>query len=92
MLRVSVPAIPVLSAPVLEGMEAPRFKRTRVVAALQMEGCSSPGRNHFTEITDTPIFLFGVPDKCIFLLKAKNTEMREQECKLPPEQKLHKAQ
>lgn len=57
-----------------------------------MEGSWSPGRNRLTEIANTPIFLFGVADKCIFLLKAKNTRMREQGNKLPSEQKLHKVQ
>lgn len=45
-----------------------------------------------TAIPNTPIFLFGVADKCSFLLKAKNTKMREQQNKLPLEQKLRKEQ
>lgn len=60
------------------------------MAALQ--GGSSSGPEPLAGITDTPILLFGVADKCSFLLKAKNTELREQEDEVPAELELHKVQ
>lgn len=61
-----------------------------MVAALQ--GGSSWRPEPLAGIPDTPILLFGVPDKCSFLLKAKNTELREQEDEVPAEPELHKVQ
>ena len=92
MLLIAVPAAPFALSSTFGRDAASRFKSTHVMAALQMKRSQSLVRNRLTEIPNTPIFLFGVADKCIFLHKAKNTRMREQENELPLEQKLHKVQ
>lgn len=68
---------------------APRLG-AQEMAALQGGSCWRP--EPLAGITDTPILLFGVADKCSFLLKAKNTELREQEDEVPAEPELHKVQ
>lgn len=78
---------PLLSPPSLEG---PRPQRLGAQGMAALQGGSSSRPEPLAGITDTPILLFGVADKCSFLLKAKNTELREQEDKAPAEPELHK--
>lgn len=70
-----------------------------VLSPPSLEGLQPQGWEHFKEdpeplagIPDTPILLFGVADKCSFLLKAKNMELREQQDEVPAEPDLLKVQ